>query len=155
MKLYELHIALKPDLSEEWVNKLISELGEVLAKNGFGITASQTRPNSRLTYPIKHCRDAHFLNIEISGPEDAALPEDVVSKLKRDENVLRSLVFAKPEKTTKRAKPFSIFSEPRPFRTERKPSGVSPAPTALTEKPAETAPMDVEEIDRKLEEIFK
>ena len=157
MKLYEIHIVLRPTLGEGDVTKFVTEMGEALATSGFSITASQNRPNEYLTYPIKHFKQGHFLNIEISGADETIFPTEVDSKLRHSENVLRYIIFSRSEKELKRAKPFPIFGEPRtPFRHDRKipiASEFSTMPDVETK--VEMPKMDIEEVDKKLEEILK
>lgn len=155
MKLYEIHTILKPSLDETAVNNIIADLGTMLAQNGFGISSSQTRPNEYLTYPIKHFKEGHLVNIEISGPEEAVLPAEVETKIKNNEHVLRHLIFAKSAAMLKKNKPFPVFDQNRGHRTDRRPA--TPPEPASTPRPAPqpAAPVDIEEVDRKLEELLK
>lgn len=157
MKLYEIHIVLRSTLGEGDVTKFIAETGEALAASGFNITASQNRPNEYLTYPIKHFKQGHFLNIEISGADETFFPTEVDSKLRHSENVLRYVIFSKSEKELKRAKPFPIFGEPRTsLRHDRKITATNEFSTMPdTEIKVEMPGMNIEEVDKKLEEILK
>lgn len=153
MKLYEIHTVLKPTLDETAVNGVISNLGEVLAQNGFGISSSSIRPNEYLTYPIKHFKGGHIVNMEISGPEETPWPAETEMKIRNNENVLRCLVFAKSERMLKKAKPFPSFDQNRGHRTETRPA-VGTEPT-ISPTPLPVAPINVEEVDKKLEELLK
>lgn len=153
MKLYEIHAVLKPSLDETAVNGIISNWDEALAQNGFGISSSSIRPNEYLTYPIKHFKGGHIVNMEISGPEETAWPAEAEIKIRNNENVLRCLVFAKSERMLKKAKPFPSFDQNRGHRTETRPSATTEPATSPAPLPA--APVNMEEVDKKLEELLK
>ena len=152
MKLYEIHAVLKPSLDETAVNNIISDLGETLAKSGFGISSSATKPNEYLTYPIKHFKTGHIVNVEISGPEENVLPEEAATKIRNNENVLRCLTFAKSEQALKKIRAFPSFDQNRSHREERA-SGTTEPATSPASTPA--PPVNIEEVDKKLEELLK
>ena len=155
MKLYEIHAILKPNLDATSVNNIVADWAETLAKNGFGVSSPQIKPNEYLTYPIKHFKEGHFVNIEISGPEEASLPVELENKIKNNESVLRYLIFAKSAAMLKKNKPFPVFDQNRSHRPDRR--SATPTEPALTPRPAplRLAPVDIEEVDRKLEELLK
>ena len=155
MKLYEIHTILKPNLDETAVNAIISNLGEALAQNGFGISSSSIRPNEYLTYPIKHFKGGHIVNMEISGSEETVWPAETEMKIRNNENVLRCLVFSKSERMLKKAKPFPSFDQNRGHRMEERPSRTIEPAGAPSPIPVPTPPVNVEEVDRKLEELLK
>lgn len=152
MKLYELYIILKPSLTEGEVNVFSSKVGEFLTKKDFNIGSVSVKPNERITYIIKHQRQAHILTFDISGGDDSVFPEELEQDFRRDENVLRFLVFSKSEKMViKRAKQISVLDQ---LRRERK---FSPAVQEEITAPVESREpkADIAEIDKKLEEILK
>lgn len=151
MKLYELYLILKPGLNETEVEKVGTEVTGPWAKNGFEVTASKVKPRERLPYPIQHFGEGHILDMELSGPDEAVFPQETPAALGRNENVLRHLILAKSEKMMKKLKPLPAF-EARFARPERRPAAAETAP--LTE-PKPEKPMDIEEVDRKLEELLK
>ncbi|MEK9174694.1 MAG: 30S ribosomal protein S6 [Patescibacteria group bacterium] len=153
MKLYEIYVVLKPSLNEDALNKFTSEITEALAQSGFGISATKIKLNERLPYLIKGFGEGHTLDLEISGPEEAVLPQTVMAGLRHNENVLRHLALAKSEKMLKKIKPWPSF-EPRPFRPERKPLAVGES-LAPTEPKTESVKVDIAEVDKKLEELLK
>ncbi len=154
MRLYEIYIVLRPNLNETALNKFTSELTDVLAKSGFDVTASKNKLNEHLPYPINHFNEGHTLDLEISGTEEAVLSSEVENNLRHNENVLRHLILIKSEKMLKKAKPWPSF-EPRPFRPERKPLAVGEHIAPLDQKPEPKMDINVEEVDKKLEELLK
>jgi ribosomal protein S6 len=154
MKLYELYIIINPNLKEEDVNGLSAQITSELDKNGFGVTSSQIKQKERLTYGMSHFRQAHVLDMEISGPDEKSFPEELDRNLLHNENVLRHFVYAKSEKNAGKAKPFPNFDQIRTSRTERRSSPVGEVLTPAEPK-QETQKVDIEEVDKKLEELLK
>ncbi len=153
MKLYELYIILSPNLKEEEVGNLSSQITEELSKEGFSVTSSQVKPNERLTYKIKRFRQCHVLDMEISSSEDNTFPEDLEKSLLHNENILRHFVYSKSEKDLEKAKPFPNFEQIRKSRPERK-SSASSETLPIAEQKQEQK-VDIEEVDKKLEELLK
>ena len=154
MKLYELYIILSPNLKEEEVGNLSSQISGELSKEGFGISSTQVKPNERLTYKIKRFRQCHVLDIEISSPEDKTFPEDLDKSLLHNESVLRHFVYSKSEKDIGKAKPFPNFDQIKKSRPERKSSPSASETMPITEQ-KEIQKIDIEEVDKKLEELLK
>lgn len=153
MKLYELYIILNPNLTEEEVNNLSTQITAELDKSGFGVTSSQVKQKERLTYGMNHFRQANILDMEISGPEEKIFPEDLDKSLLHNENILRHFVYTKSEKMIAKIKPFPNFDQIRMSRTERK-SSTSGEVSIPTETPKEEQRVDIEEVDKKLEELL-
>ncbi len=154
MKLYELYIILNPNLKEEDVNNLSAKIASDLEKSGFGITSSQIKQSERLTYKISNFRQAHVLDMEISGPDEKSFPEELDRNLLHNENVLRHFVYSKSEKAFGKVKPFPNLDQIRTARPERKSSPVGEVLTP-TEPKQEMQKVDIEEVDKKLEELLK
>lgn len=153
MRLYEIYIVLRPDLNEEKLGRFTSEFTDGLAKGGFGITSSKTKLAEHLPYPIKHFSQGHTLDMEISGADEAVFPAELEQQLRHGENVLRYMLLAKSEKMLKKARPMPLF-EPRPYRLERRPTSVMET-APVTEQKTESVPVNVEDVDKKLEELLK
>lgn len=153
MKLYEIYLAINPNLNEGETQELTSKIGGWLAQNGFNVSPTDIKPKEWLTYPIRHFRQAHTAILNISSAEDAVIPAEISNQIKREDNILRHLVLAKSETDIKRAKPLSVMDQLR--RAERKtaPAAVE-SPRATGPKAEEMTPADLEEIDKKLEELL-
>ncbi|MBI2454470.1 MAG: 30S ribosomal protein S6 [Parcubacteria group bacterium] len=154
MKLYELYMVLRPDLSEADLGKTVSEATDFCSKNGFEVTASKTKERERLPYPVKHFTEGHMVSMDFSGSNESVFPEEAEAYLRHNENILRHLVMAKSEKMLKKIKPLPAF-EPRPFRPERKPVAAGETITRGPEIKTEPVPLDIEGVDKKLEELLK
>ncbi|MEK7500983.1 MAG: 30S ribosomal protein S6 [Patescibacteria group bacterium] len=155
MKLYEIYLAINPNLNEEQTREVADRIGGWLAQSGFDVSPANIKPKEWLSYPIKHFRQAHMATLNISSnAEGAALPAELSNQLKREESILRHLILAKSEADLKRAKPLSVMEQLR--RAERKTAPAaaeSPQPTGP--KAEAMTPADLEEIDKKLEELLK
>lgn len=149
MKLYELYLVLKPDLNETEVEKVGAEVTGLWAKNGFEVAASKTKEREHLPYPIKHFTEGHMMNIEFSGSNEAVFPNEAEAALGHNENIIRHMILAKSEKMLKKIKPLPAF-ETRPARPERRPVAITE-----TAPPTESVPLNIEEVDKKLEELLK
>ena len=152
MKLYELHLVLKPSLNEIELEKMTSDITGLWAKNGFEVTVLKTKEHERLPYPIKHITEGHIVNVEFSGSDEAVFPNETEAALGHNENILRHMILAKSEKMLNKMKPLPAF-ETRPARPERRPATI--IETAPSTEPKPEKPVNLEEVDRKLEELLK
>ncbi len=153
MKLYELHLILTPNLREEEVNNVSAEVSGFLTSQNFNISSTKTKLNERLPYPIKHLRQAHSLNMEIAHEAETVFPEDLEVKLRRNENILRYLVFSKTEQDLKKIKPMPVMDQLK--RQERRTALLPKEEVVAAEPKKELEPADVERIDKKIEELLK
>ena len=154
MKLYELYILLKPTLSEGEVNEFSAKTSETLVRANFNVDSSSIKINEHIPYIIQHFRQAHVVDLEISAGGETVFSKELDQDLSRNENVLKHLVFGRSEKMVlKRAKQAPIIEQ---LRRERKYAQVSSPnePSVNLPTPDITKP-DMEEIDKKLEEILK
>ena len=153
MKLYELQIILTPNLKAEEVNDVSAEISGFLAGQNFSVSASKTKLDERLPYPIKHLRQAHMLNLEITNDGDTAFPEDLAVKLRRNDNILRHLIFSKTEQDLKKIKSMPVMDQLK--RKERRTALLPKEEVVVAEPRKELEPADVERIDKKIEELLK
>ena len=154
MKLYEIYLAINPDLNEEQAQELRDKVGGWMTQSGFTVSPTSIKPKEWLTYPIKHFRQAHLAILNISSAEDAVIPPEILNQFKREYNILRHLVLAKSEADLKRTKPLSVMEQLR--RAERKTAPAArEGPKATEPKTEGMTPADLEEIDKKLEELLK
>jgi len=154
MKIYELYIILNPNLKEEELDSFSARLSGEMSKNGFGITFSQIKFNERLTHKISRFRQGHILDLEVSCPENKIFPEEIDKNLLHNENVLRHFIYSKSEKMIGKAKQFPNFEQIKMPRPEKKfaPIGEISSPA---EPRQETQKVNIEEVDKKLEELLK
>ena len=153
MKLYELYILLKPTLSEGEVNEFSAKTSEALVRANFNIDSSGIKTGEHIPYIIQHFRQAHVMDLEISAGDEAVFPPELDQDLSLNENVLKHLVFGRSEKMVlKRAKQAPIIEQ---LRRERRSAQVSPSEPLISIPAPDTTKPDLEEIDKKLEEILK
>lgn len=100
MSVYEAMFILRPGLSEEDQNKVVSELEKILKQNQAEITNSQVFGKRQLAYEIKKCREGLYYLIDFSSSSGTA-----VAKLKQaciiNESVLRVLITKEKVKAVK------------------------------------------------------
>lgn len=170
MQLYEVFIILKPNLGEGEVESFRQELEQKLASDEVVIDNSETKLSQQLSYPINKQTKGHFVRWEVSAPKSANLAAKINQYLAVNENILRQLVFIRPALKEQEKKPVSVIDQ---LRRQEQPSRSMSTPIAnqkeeqkkLIEAPmsksqspdqsAEKEKADLEEIDKKIEELLK
>lgn len=129
MKTYDITLLLSSELTEEQANTTFQEELSSLQEQGGILHKQEIKGKRRLAYPIKNQRNAHLAQVSVScSPEAIQATRDTI---KNHAHVLRFLV--------------AVANRP------------DPAPRARRESPKE-APrerVEIADIDKKLEEIFK
>ncbi len=139
-KKYELAYLLSPAIAEEEVLVWAGKLAKIIEDAG-GIVRHQESPTKRkLAFEIKKERNAYFGWTTFTTAAETI--NTLEKKLKNAENVLRHMIVAE-EEVIQSARIFT----PRPAVLPRS----KPAPVA-PEKSEEK--LDLEELDKKLEEIL-
>jgi ribosomal protein S6 len=162
MKNYELHIIVNPNLSEAQTEALAQKTKEMFsAKEGFEVSVPAIKYNQNLSYPIKHINQSHIINFAITNSLDEIFPEEINSILQREENILRHLIFKKSNKELAKSKATSAIDflinkstharSKTLYKHEKNSTETSTEPESKTE----SAPLDIGEIDKKLEELLK
>ena len=131
-KTYMIIYLLTPLIPEEKVEEEANAVRSSIEKN-HGIIIYEEKPkNQKLSYNIKKFDRAYLGMIKFfSQPE---LIADLENFLKKNDKIIRSSIYSTKAVEKKIFRPKRIISKPK------------------TEK---TVPIQVEEIDRKLEEILK
>jgi len=138
MKLYELTYLLSPELSEEDFNNNTQKIIAVLQEEGGEALEGAKPVRKRLSPPIKKQRQAWLgvLNISLN-PEKL---ESFLKKLKSEPQILRFLITIKrPARAKKEIKPRAIKKI---------------AEIPQIEKSEEERKVELEDIEKKLEEIL-
>ena len=141
-KTYECAYLLKPSIPETEVNDYAFRMTHTIEENKGVIMYAQEPRNRMLAYPIKKERRAYFGWIDFRLPPERIT--DVVKTMKGAEYLLRHLIIEQEahKKTVARAlsvRKSSAASRQRPILREQ-------------EKPEEK--LDLEALDKKLEEIL-
>jgi small subunit ribosomal protein S6 len=88
---YELAFHLNPDLEEVQIQQLTQELHDKITSMGGIISFKKEPEKTRLSYPIKHKRQAYFGYIHFNI-EDKEKLKDLDELLKLNNNILRYLL---------------------------------------------------------------
>ena len=141
-KKYELAYLVSSSVAEDEVLVVAGSLAKIIEEGGGLVRHQETPTKRRLAYLVDKQQNAYFGWITFSAsPENVS---GIEKKMKGAENILRHLLVEEQEIPPQ---PIRLYS-PRPTPGEAKPR---PAPTAA-ENPEEK--LDLEELDKKLEEIL-
>lgn len=75
MKNYEIMFIVKPTLSEEEVNKVVSNFENVLTSNGATVTENKAMGQRELAYEIKDFKSGYYFVFEVEAKDDKAIKE--------------------------------------------------------------------------------
>lgn len=99
MKFYELTYLITPKLTESEANQFSQELIDWIKKEGGILFETHNPTKRRLAYPVKKEEEGFLVSTNFYfAPESL---DDLTKKMKSEDKVLRSLIFAKklPKKT--------------------------------------------------------
>jgi len=135
MRNYELTLLLKADLSESELQELLGEVVSMLQDAGALIMSQDAKGKRRLPAPVQKHSEAELAVVKfVLDPQKL---EGIEKNLRAKENILRfTLLCYIPQKARERtiAKTFA---------------------TPITREPTEEEKVEIGDIDKKLEEIFK
>lgn len=91
MKNYEIMFIVKPTLSEEEVNKVVSNFENVLTSNGATVTENKAMGQRELAYEIKKFNSGYYFLFTLESKDDKAINEfDRLALISND--VIRHLI---------------------------------------------------------------
>lgn len=156
MKRYEIYTILSPRLSKEEVEAMDKELESALAGENFKIERREVKIQQPLAYPINHHRRGSTIWAEVTTEaESADVTTAVGKKFFGNDRILRWVAFARKAPTREAGEGEGVISE---LRRQRRARMVEPSPVqepVVAPQPIEKSKVDVEEIDRKIEELLK
>ena len=136
--VYELAFHLNPDLEELQAQQLAQNIENYITSVGGVISFKKEPERIRLSYPIKHKKQAYFGYIHFNLELPEKLP-NIDEQIRLDNNVLRYLTVKVP-----------VDSGKVKFRFKPQKPRVAP------EKPAEKkTPKETEELEKQLEGILE
>ena len=151
-RMYELTCLISPDLSEEELQKLNAEIREILVKKSAEIKKEELRQKERLAYPVKKKDFGFYVSFDFLL-EDGQAAVDIQAEIKSKKTILRSLMIIKPEKAQIVPRVPMLTASGKPAV---KPVGdKKPEAKIIPERTPEEKKREMEEIDKKLEEILK
>ena len=137
MRNYELTLLLKASVDESSLQGLLGEIASMLQDEGALIITQDIKGKRALLAPVKKHSEAQLAVIKFTM--DPQKIESMDTNLKNKESILRfALLTYTPQKAKERliAKPVAT-------------------PAIAKEEPAEVEKVEIGDIDKKLEEIFK
>lgn len=140
--MYELAYHIDPKLEEAQVKIRMQEVESLIVQNGGTVMVSREAKKVRLSYPIEHQRSAYMGLLDFSGPTD--MLSAVNAQLKLQNDILRFLIIAKPEKELR------VLGEQR----ARKIRTHAVQPSAPQTK-KEITPGEEKEMEKKLEDVLE
>lgn len=90
MRKYELVFLVKPELSEEDVDKLTKKVCQLIESSKGKVTSSSFMGKKVLAYPITHIKEASYVLINFEN--DATAIKEFSGKLKLEESIVRFLI---------------------------------------------------------------
>lgn len=132
--VYELAFHLNPDLEETQVRQLAQDIENYITSAGGVISFKKEPERARLSYPIKHKRQAHFgyIHFTLESPEGGLAVID--EQVRRNNDVLRYLTIKVP---TEPAKAKFRFKPQKPRTAEKPAERQTPAESKELEKQLE------------------
>lgn len=90
MKNYEMIFILKPDLDKVGIDKILSQVQELIAKHKGAIADTKEMGKNRLAYPIKKNKEGIYYRINFSIIPDAIAA--IKKSLVLNESILRMMI---------------------------------------------------------------
>lgn len=142
-KQYEITLILSPDLKEEEINLFQEEFKKNIEKLEGNLKKTGKPEKRSLSYPIKKFQSGYYWIVNfLFNPEKL---EELYSILKHKKEILRYIIVFAPEE------------KPRPFpkkKTEQKIEKIEKPKEKTKEKVEKKEKIQLEEIDKKLDEIL-
>ena len=103
MRTYESVIIVKPQLSDGEVGQFVTQVKDLITKNGGEVTSEEKLGRRKFTHEINHVRDGFYLYLKFKA--EANFVKTLETTLKLNTNVLRAMTMIALEI---KAKPVSV-----------------------------------------------
>ena len=103
MRTYESVIIVKPQLSDGEVGQFVTQVKDLITKNGGEVTSEEKLGRRKFTHEINHVRDGFYLYLKFKA--EANFVKTLETTLKLNTNVLRAMTMVALEI---KAKPVSV-----------------------------------------------
>ncbi|MBI2123786.1 MAG: 30S ribosomal protein S6 [Candidatus Wildermuthbacteria bacterium] len=141
MRNYELTLIFKPDLGPEQLTLAVENVVSLLQGKGGILLSQDSKGRKALLAPIKSHKEGIVMVLKFTM--DASHMQDLEKYLKENMQVLRFLCLISVSRKSKDKTPHLVPSLGSTIQAPRE------------QEESEAKPMDLGEIDKKLEEIFK
>lgn len=135
MRKYEIMFVVRPDIPEEDVAKLITQMEGVATGAGGTIEKVEKMGRRRLAYRIARQREGFYVLFVIEGSGDTV--KEFERRLKVADPVIKYMTVRVDEELTRSAKVKELRAKREAHRPRPKPAAASPAPAVPA--PAEPA----------------
>lgn len=151
MNTYELTYIISPEISLEEAQNKAKELESAVISREGSVIKTDSPVAKPLSYPIGQRASGFFGVIEFQSEAEKVLEiKDAISK---DKTFLRVMLLNKKPVKVKKQRRLKTKEETSAVAPEIK-AEVKPAEEPKEEKPSEPAKADLEDIDKKLDEIL-
>ncbi len=144
-------------MNEAEINEFLEGLKQEVKAEGVEIKSQETKLNQRLAYPIKRQRAGHFVRLSVETNEPADLNRHMSDHVRANEKVMRQFVITAEPRVELPVTESVLGEMRRQERVERK-AGRAETPfrsPVSSVEPEPKPPADIEEIDKKIEELLK
>jgi small subunit ribosomal protein S6 len=166
MQQYELLCVLPGTLTEEEVKPILDDVHAVITGKGGKVLSVDDMGKSRLAYPMNHIRYGYFRLCRFEA--DEANVTEIQQKLRLQKQLLRAFITKQDGKAGSLrvihfATPSAVFAHdrdmapamPAPREMVAAPELIVPASVVNEQTKSEDKPVDLEDIDKKLDEILE
>ncbi len=134
MRNYEMIFIVRPDVADEEVQKLITQMEGVVASAGGKVEKVEKMGRRRLAYRVHRQREGFYVLFLLQGTGDTV--REFERRLKVTDTVIKYLTVCTDE-TLKRAEKFKALRAKQEAKRRRSKPAAAPVPPPA---PAETAP---------------
>lgn len=149
---YELLYIVSGQITDDEADQVKDKVSKIIEKTGVKITRNENLGKLKLAYPIKHVRHGFYILVEFGG--EAGAIRQIERELRLIPEVLRQqaikLSVKSPAQEGEAKKEIKMISYEAPEREGDKPKVKREKP-----KPAPTKKVNLDELDKKLDEILE
>jgi len=128
-RTYELMFIVRPDMTDEDQDKLISTLQSVVPTSGGNVQKVEKMGKRRLAYTVRRFHEGIYILMVLEGP--GAVIHELERRLRVTEPVIKFLTIRVDEEHKR-------LDKIKQLRESRKKVSAQPAPAAAAASPAET-----------------
>jgi small subunit ribosomal protein S6 len=153
MEKYELLYILPAKYTDAEIKGLAEKIGGIVTGAGGKIAETHDLGRRRLSYPIQHVRQGHYVLVHFEAETPVVGKLNETFRLSTD--ILRHLIIRRDPHITK----IPTLVDHEEIRTERDEEGPRQMqrrapPPQMVRKAPEAAPVTMEDLDKKLDEIL-
>lgn len=148
MEKYELLYIIAAKYTDAEIESLMEKIKGMITTAGGTVTEMHNLGRRKLAYPISHVRNGNYVLVYFEAEPTAVAKLNEMLRLSTD--LLRHLITTKSPYLTK----IPSFAEITEIRTDEDRDRPRPAPMVQQAPVAAAAPVTMEELDKKLDQIL-